>query len=262
MIFSSSLLKMNILGRILEFPDLHNWTSDIKSRLYDNILPHFFLVIAGAAAKLMLDYGILQQRMAETAKEKAEAELNFLKSQMNPHFLFNSLNSVYFLINKDNAEARGALHKFSEMLRYQLYEMNGEKIPVEKEIAYLKDYVALQQLRKDENYSVSFNYTADFKGFLIEPLLLIPFVENAFKHISHHNDHSNFVKMDVNRSNGSLIFIVENSREPAQMQIEKKGGIGLSNVKRRLELLYPDRHELRIEETDKTFSVKLNLKIV
>ncbi len=125
---------------IIDNPELYNWTSDIKARIYDNILPHFFLVIAGAAVKLILDYGNLQQRMAETAKEKAEAELNFLKSQINPHFVFNSLNSVYFLINKDNAHAREALHKFSEMLRYQLYEMNGEKIPIEKEIHYLKDY--------------------------------------------------------------------------------------------------------------------------
>ena len=132
--------------------------------------------------------------MAELAKEKAEAELNFLKSQINPHFLFNSLNSVYFLIDKSNPDARQALHKFSDMLRYQLYEANGEKIPIEKEINYLQDYVHLQQLRKDENYKVQFNCSPDVKNFSIEPLLLIPFVENAFKHISHKTDGSNFVK--------------------------------------------------------------------
>jgi LytS/YehU family sensor histidine kinase len=262
MIFGSSIIKMNILGRILDYPALYNWSSDIKQRLYDNVLPHFFLVIAGAAAKLMMDYGRLQKRLAEAAKEKAEAELNSLKSQMNPHFLFNSLNSVYFLIHKDNTDARGALHKFSEMLRYQLYEMNGEKIPVEKELTYLKDYVSLQQLRKDENYSVQFNCAPDIKEFSIEPLLLIPFVENAFKHISHHSDHSNFVRMNISRSNGSLLFSVENSREPAQVNNEKSGGIGLANVKRRLELLYPGRHELKIEQTDKIFSVKLNLRVI
>ena len=197
MIFGSSIIKMNILGRLLNNPELIYRSVNLKESLYDNIIPHFFLVIAGAAVKLMFDYGELQKRMAETAKEKAEAELNFLKSQINPHFFFNSLNSVYFLINKDNAEARGALHKFSEMLRYQLYEANDDKIQVEKEIQYLKDYMDLQQLRKDENYSVQFNCAPDVKGFSIEPLLMIPFVENAFKHISHFSNQPNFVKVDM-----------------------------------------------------------------
>src|SRR5207247_715454 len=105
-----------------------------------------------------------------------------------PHFLFNSLNSVYFLINKENVEARDTLHKFSEMLRYQLYEANGEVIPVEKEILYLKDYVDMQQLRKDEKFKVEFNCTGNMNDFSIQPLLLLPFVENAFKHISHFSD--------------------------------------------------------------------------
>ncbi len=261
MILASSIVKMNILGRMLNNPALYNWAVNFKDRLYDNILPHFFLVIAGAAVQLMLDYGRLQHRMAETAKEKAEAELNFLKSQINPHFLFNSLNSVYFLITKDNTEARQALHKFSEMLRYQLYEIKGEKIPVEKEVHYLKDYVDLQQLRKDEKYTVEFNCAADVKGFSIEPLLLVPFVENAFKHISHYNDRANFVKVDLGRSNGSFIFSVENSKEQQQYSSEKKGGIGMVNVKRRLELLYPGKHELRIDETAHRFAVHLNLQL-
>lgn len=128
----SSVMKMNILGRLMNSPQLYSLEGNLKARIYDNVIPHFFLVIAGAAIKLMLDYGKLQQRMADTAREKAEAELNFLKSQINPHFLFNSLNSVYFLIDKENDGARNALHKFSEMLRYQLYEMNDATIPVEK----------------------------------------------------------------------------------------------------------------------------------
>ncbi len=206
-ILLSSIIKMKILGSLLNNPALADWSHDLKSRLYDNIIPHFILVIAGAAIKLMLDYGELQQRMAETAKEKAEAELNFLKSQINPHFVFNSLNSVYFLIDKNNTAARESLHKFSDMLRYQLYEMNGDKIPIEKEIQYLKDYMDLQQLRKDEKYSVHFSCAAGVKGFSIEPLLLVPFVENAFKHISHYNDKSNFVKVDLYCTNGVFHFL-------------------------------------------------------
>jgi LytS/YehU family sensor histidine kinase len=259
MILGSSIGKMNILGRITNTPALYDWSANIKKRLYDNVIPHFFLVIAGAAVKLMFDYRKLQQRMAETAKEKAEAELNFLKSQINPHFVFNSLNSVYFLIDKNNAEARGALHKFAEMLRYQLYEMNGQKVPVEKEIRYLQDYMDLQLLRKDETYSVEFRHDESVKGFSIEPLLLIPLVENAFKHISHHPDRINFVKVDMRRSNGSLHFRVENSKE-SQPTTEMHGGIGLQNVKRRLELLYPGKFELNIKDSSDNFLVQLNLQ--
>jgi len=260
MVFCSSILKMNIIGRVINSSALINWSVNLKKSLYDNIIPHFFLVIAGAAVKLMLDYAKLQQRMIETAKEKAEAELNFLKSQINPHFVFNSLNSVYFLIHKDNQEAREALHKFSEMLRYQLYEVKDDKIPIEKEIHYLKDYMDLQQLRKDEKYAVQFNCAADVKGFSIEPLLLVPFVENAFKHISHFSDKPNFVKVDMLRVNNNFGFSVVNSREE-QRTMEQHGGIGLNNVKRRLELLYPGKHELKIDKAEETFTVQLNLQL-
>lgn len=261
MIVSSSLLKMQILGRLINNPALLDFMSNWKGRIYDNVVPHFFLVTAGAAIKLMFDYTKMQQRLAEVAKEKAETELNFLKSQINPHFLFNSLNTVYFLISKENAAARNALHKFSEMLRYQLYEMEDDKIPIEKEIHYLRDYVDLQQLRKDEKYMVQFNCSPSVRDFSIEPLLLIPFVENAFKHISHHNDSLNYVRVEMNRANGTFSFRVENSREWEAGVIEKQAGIGLPNVKRRLELLYPGKHELKIDETDSKFSIMLNLHL-
>ncbi len=261
MIVVSSTIKMNILGRLLDNPILLNLGGNLKARLYDNVIPHFFLVLSGVALKLMMDYIRMQQHMVEMAKEKAEAELNFLKSQINPHFLFNSLNSVYFLIEKNNLEARDALHKFSGMLRYQLYEMNGDKIPVEKEIHYLNDYVDMQKLRKDENYAVEFICAADVKGFSIEPLLLVPFVENAFKHISHHKDRRNFIKIDLRMNNRALHFTIANSKEAVEKSTDRHAGIGLNNVKRRLELLYPQKHELKITNETDTFNVDLIIKI-
>lgn len=260
LILLSSASKMLVIGKMTNNPALYNWGQDWKRRVYDNVLPHFFLVAAGAAIKLMMDYGRLQKRMAEIAKEKAEAELNFLKSQINPHFVFNSLNAIYFLIHKENADARNALHRFSDMLRYQLYEMNGQKVTIEKEIAYLRDYMDLQQLRKDERYSVSYNYTTAVKGFSIEPLLLVPLVENAFKHISHHTDQPNKVEVEMDRRNGHFLFEVKNTRELLR-STEKAGGIGLQNVKRRLELLYPDKHDLQINETDHDFHVTLKITL-
>lgn len=260
-ILLSSVMKVYLIGLILNQPVLFDFSESLKTKIYENVISDFFLVSAGAAFKLIFDYLKMQQNLAQVAKGKAEAELNFLKSQINPHFLFNSLNSVYFLINKDNAEARNALHKFSEMLRYQLYEANGDKIPVEKEITYLKDYMDLQQLRKDDKYSVQFNCDDNVSGFVIEPFLLLPFVENAFKHLSHFSDKANFVKVDMTRNNGTFVFSAENSKEPEKSNAIKQGGIGLANVKRRLELLYPGKHQLEIRDTDHTYLVNLKLQL-
>jgi two-component system, LytTR family, sensor kinase len=260
LIAASSLLKMKVLGIITNNPNLLNFEGNWKARIYDNVIPHFFLVLAGVAFKLMFDFVEMQKKMAEMAKEKAEAELSFLKSQINPHFLFNSLNSVYFLIDKENKEAREALHRFSEMLRYQLYEAGGQKIPIEKEIGFLKDYVHLQKLRKNEHYKVELNASADVKGFSIEPLLLLSFVENAFKHISHKQDAVNFVTIHLHRNNGQLLFDVQNSKEEA-VSTETAGGIGLQNVKRRLELLYADKYELSISNQPDIYTVNLKLTL-
>ena len=260
MIFASSVAKVYFMAQITNQPELFSLAGNVKTRLYENVISDFFLVTTGASFQLIFDYLKMQQRLVEIAKEKAETELSFLKSQINPHFLFNSLNSVYFLINKENLEARKALHKFSDMLRYQLYEVKGTRIPIEKELSYLKDYVDLQKLRKDENYSVEFNCSPEVKGFSIEPLLLIPFVENAFKHISHKTGSANFVKLDMTRGNGHFNFMIENSKE-AERTTELHGGIGLNNVKRRLELLYPEKHELLINNKEDSYKVDLKLKI-
>jgi LytS/YehU family sensor histidine kinase len=233
----------------------------LKGRIYDNVIPHILLVCTGAAFKLMLDQARIQRRLAELAKEKADAELSFLKSQINPHFLFNSLNSVYFLIDKENTQARKTLLQFSDLLRYQLYDCNADQIEIEKEVAFLKDYIHLQELRKDKQYRVSVNVGEEVKGFYISPLLLIPFVENAFKHISHYNDQHNFVEVSLTRRNGSLEFLVKNSKEERQHRTEPVGGIGLNNVRRRLELLYPDKHALVVKDMEDTFSIELNLKL-
>jgi len=261
MILLSSYLKMQIIGRIMNADALLHLTSaNLKTRIYDNVIPHFFLVIAGVAAKVMYDHSRIQQQLNVLAKEKAEAELGFLKSQINPHFLFNSLNSVYFLIDKTNEEARNALHQFSDMLRYQLYEMNGAAIPIEKEIRYLQDYVNMQKLRKNENYLIEFEHHTAVNNFSIEPLLLIPFVENAFKHVSHHENGKNFIRINIDRKADQFIFTISNSKEKV-VNGEEVGGIGLRNVKRRLELLYPGKHQLNINEDAKLFSVTLIIKI-
>ncbi|MFL5740543.1 MAG: sensor histidine kinase [Flavisolibacter sp.] len=261
MIVTSSIYKMYLLGKITNNPALMHLSGDIKTRIYDNVIPHFFLVIAGVSIKLLFDYTQVQKRLTEVAKEKAEAELNFLKSQINPHFVFNSLNAIYFLIDRNNVRAREALHKFSDMLRYQLYEVKDEKIPIEKEIAYLKDYIGLQQLRND-HCSVELQLQDDMKSFSIEPLLLIPLVENSFKHLSHFNNgKKNEIRIGLTRQNGEMNFAVRNTTEGGGNELKKQGGIGLKNVRRRLELLYPQKHQFRISENGGWFDVHLKIKM-
>ena len=259
LVFCCSIGKMYIEAALL------NTSFDIWDRfkvlVYDNVIPHFLLVSTGAAIKLLADYAKAQRRLGEMAKERAEAELNFLKSQLNPHFLFNSLNTIYFLIDKQNGEARTTLLQMSDLLRYQLYDCNSPAIEIEKEVRYLQDYVRLQELRKDNHYEVGIEVGEQVKGFRITPLLLIPFVENAFKHISHYSHEKNFIRVNLQRKNGTLTFTVENSKDDQQRSTEPSGGIGLSNVKRRLELLYPGRHTLQIQNNAHSFKIELNLHV-
>src|SRR5438105_1972805 len=254
----TSFMKILVLCK-LQHECVSSFTH-VKQKVYDNFVTQFFLVLASIGLKSVFDYLHLQKKMAEVAKEKAEAELNFLKSQINPHFLFNSLNSVYFLIQKENIEARRALNKFSDMLRYQLYECNDAKIPIEKEIAYLQDYVALQKLRRETHDEVQFSCSHNVKNFSIEPLLLMPFVENSFKHLSHFgNGKKNLVSISADRNNGEFNFTVLNTIDNSGSR-EAVGGIGLKNAKRRLELLYNGKHKLDINETAEFFRVELKIK--
>lgn len=260
--FVSLVAVCSFLKLLLVKSALHQSLADtnVKEAVYNNFVTQFFLVLASIALRSAFDYIRLQKRLVEVAKEKAEAELAFLKAQINPHFLFNSLNAVYFLIDKKNTAAREALHKFSEMLRYQLYECNDRRIPVEKEVHFLKDYVHLQRLRFDSNTAVRFHCDEQVARFSIEPLLLITFVENSFKHLSHFEDRKNEVRIRLSRQNGSLLFSVHNTTE-AKNGAAAAGGIGLANVQKRLDLLYPGKHRLAVTERDGWFGVQLQLSI-
>jgi two-component system LytT family sensor kinase len=264
MIFGMGLLKMYLIERLLSpfYRGGFEMFDNFKARVYDNIIPAFLLTSTFAGARLVFDYLTTQKKLADISREKAETELKFLKSQINPHFLFNSLNSIYFLIDKQNADARQTLLQFSDLLRYQLYECSADTIPIENEIAYLEDYIRLQQLRRDSHYETAVRIDA-VHGFRVVPLLFIPFVENAFKHLSHYsNGRKNFVEVELTRTGNALHFQVQNSREEQERRIEPGGGIGLINVRRRLELLYPGKYHLQIDHNETTFTVALQLDIL
>lgn len=244
-----------LYGHVMNIPS--------QQSLFDNTYYNFsiavFYLAFSVALHLSKAWYFQREQIRKLEVENLNAELDYLKAQINPHFVFNSINTIYFQIDRQNELARKSLSDFSEMLRYQLYECNGREIPIEKEITYIKSYVAMQQMRKDENYCITLKESSDLKGFTISPLLLIPFVENAFKHVSHLPG-NNEIRIEFERQNESFRLSVFNTRENKAIN-GRHTGIGLKNVRRRLELLYGDRHALTIESRPDTFQVDLTLQI-
>ena len=237
--------------------DLHK-QSIFYNTFYNFSIALFYLSFTLALA-LSKNWYKQQQLLQKIQLEKLETELRYLKAQMNPHFLFNSINTIYFQIDKNNVEARESLQKFSELLRYQLYDCNEEAIAIEKEIEYLKSYIDLQRLRKKKNYNIQFETGDNVQHFSIAPLLLIAFVENAFKHVSHYTDKDNNIQVQLHRQNGCMLFDVINTKN--NNHTIDADGIGLKNVKRRLELLYENRYDLQIDNEPNLYAVHLKLQI-
>jgi two-component system LytT family sensor kinase len=204
-----------------------------------------------------------RRRVQLLEQEKLEAELKFLKSQFNPHFLFNTINSIFVLINKDPRRASDALAKFSDLLRYQLYECNEHQIPLEQELSYLENFVALQKLRQDDSVDVQFSSVSPpIERLMIAPFILMPFVENAFKHVSRHKHLRNFISIELETKAETICLNVINSiADTASRDVSNAGGIGLKNVLRRLSLIYPDSHRIRVDDDGSSYSVFLELQL-
>jgi two-component system LytT family sensor kinase len=226
---------------------------------YYNFSIALFYLVFHVALQLSKEWYFQRELIRKMEVEKLTSELEYLKAQINPHFVFNSINTIYFQIDKQNTSARETLSAFSDMLRYQLYECNGKEIPIEKEILYLKNYVDLQRMRKNENYAISFFVGEDVKGFSISPLLFIPFLENAFKHVSH-KSLGNEIRIRVDKEDDHIKLSIFNTKENKTVA-HHPTGIGLKNVQRRLDLLYKDRHHLVIDNRADSYEVTLSLRI-
>lgn len=186
--------------------------------------------------------------------DQLQAELKFLKAQLHPHFIFNALNTIYFQMDEDVAAAKKSVEQFSELLRYQLYDQQ-QTVPVSHEIQYLESFIKLQQVRASEKLSLKVEFDPQLNGQQIYPLLFFPLVENAFKYVG--GDYKISIHTQVEQDN--ILFNIQNSI-PAH--ITRKTGIGLENLKRRLELLYSDKHSLNIISTEQYFRVELQIKTV
>jgi len=207
----------------------------------------------------------IQVRVKENEKllirEKLEAELKFLRQQTSPHFLLNTLNNVYALARKKSDDTAEVVMKLSELLRFILYESSDPTIPLIGEIKVLEDYLELERMRYDQRLTIRFNKELDAENYQITPLLLLPFIENAFKHGISESRFESYVYIDIRVGRGRLEYRVENSRDDGIREISNKNNnIGLVNVRRRLELTYKD-YDLDIREEEHSYRVNLSLNL-
>ena len=235
--------------------------SDAFQRFEFNMLPNIFggvllTLIFGTAIKLAKDSFVKRQ-------QEKEAELKLLKAQLNPHFLFNTLNNLYGLSVIKSDKLPNLMLKLSDLLRYSLYETSAVLVPLEKEIQYLENYISLEKIRLDDKTDITFETSGNLSSLKIAPMLFIVFVENAFKHLGILNDEKSSVSIKITENNEELHFSCINTideTETQNHQLEKgKSGIGLQNAKKRLSLIYADKHQLKIEKKANFYSVNLKL---
>lgn len=268
LLFFITLFTSALLVFVAGYFVLNNGTKEFRWLYFEpvnitfNVL--FFIAFPTVTAlgfKILGDQIKTKVAYEQALKEKKQAELDYLKSQLNPHFLFNAINTMYFQVDESVADAKKTMVQFSEMLRYQLYECSTEFIAIEKEITCLNNYIALQLLRKDANYQVKFAHDG-VENFEVPPLLLIPLVENAFKYLSNYEDRTNNINIRMTNNGMLFDFVISNTTESNNINsaLDLSGGIGISNVKKRLELLYPVKHSFTVIEKENLFTVKLQFE--
>jgi hypothetical protein len=230
--------------------------------IFFSLYPYLFVLACSTAYQLIRERLKAQRLRKERENENLRTELSFLRSQVSPHFMFNILNNMVALARKRSEELEPSLIKLSRLLRYMLYETDEEKVPLEKEIEYLQAYIDLQSQRFGHHVKVKVDMKMEGDGYVIEPMLLIPFVENAFKHgTGMIRDAQIDIRLEA--ANGALSFLVRNKFDPASAEIrDKTRGIGLPNVRRRLNLLYDQKYCLLTKVDDNYYvtSLKINFQ--
>jgi sensor histidine kinase YesM len=203
---------------------------------------------------------VLNDRLKQVEKEKLSAQISSLKSQINPHFLFNTLNNIYASAIDTSPQTADMVEKLSEMMRYTLKNTQNDIVPLEDEINYIQNYIELQKIRLDKNVIISLSTLGDFTELTIAPMLLICFIENAFKHGVNSEEESRIV---INMTTDQSIFqlLVVNNKVNTQKDTSEHSGFGIKNTKHRLELIYPSKHILMIKETEQDFTASLHINL-
>lgn len=202
------------------------------------------------------------QRSELLEKEKLETELKFLKAQIHPHFFFNTLNNLYSLVLRKSEKAPDVVLMLSELMRYVLYDSNAPKVSLDKELKHIGNYINLEKLRLPLSAELNFDVSGNTAVMAIEPMLLIPIIENCFKHVNTSSDNKCWIHISINVGENQLLLITENSMdEHPNAGDEERQGVGLQNVERRLELLYPNRYELKAISDGFSYLCKLKLQL-
>ena len=241
---------------------------EVRAQLLFNLhlefLPNFLVVGTSTLVKITLDWLKNQREKQELHTQTMQSELRFLKSQINPHFLFNTLNSLYALTLKKSDNAPDIVLKLSEMMRYMLYECNEPFVPLRKEVHYIRNYLELEKLRQGQNINIEFNVDGSISNQKIAPLMFMSFIENCFKHGLGNNIAPGYVHISLKVDGNTVQALIENSKAQNMPKAihPRSGGIGLTNVRRRLDLLYPSRYELEIVDAPDKYSVHLNITLV
>jgi two-component system, LytTR family, sensor kinase len=220
----------------------------------------FMITAAGAAIRFAFDRVNTMQHLEQLKKEKLQTELDRLKFQLNPHFLFNALNTINYKIDRTNQPAREILQKFSRMLRYQLYECDKNIIDIEQELWFLRSYIELQKERMNSNYRISYQGFDEVTGLQIAPFLLLPIVENCFKHVSQYTDRENEIHISCRQENS--LFFLDTSNTIAECNGHDAGGIGMKNIRQRMELLYPGAYQMHVRQENGQYALTLQLKLI
>jgi two-component system, LytTR family, sensor histidine kinase AlgZ len=220
-----------------------------------------FIVIFVGMLRFAVDWFELEGKRKELENEKLLAELNFLKAQINPHFLFNTLNNLYYLAYTKSDNTTEVIAKLSQMMRYMIYDSNHSKVSLSKEIEYMENYISLERLRLNNQIPIVFEVNGNSENVWIAPLIFITFLENAFKHGVSNNNPQAWVNISIEMINDQCIYRVENSKLEETAEAHEKSGIGLQNVQRRLELSYPGKHVLSIEDKQDRYVVNLKLTL-
>ncbi len=260
LLYSFGLYAWRYLGIILHIYVSFKDYESMRDGICDQFSASVFSIFFFAVIRHIHDHIKLKQSTQQLLIEKQQAELNYLKSQTNPHFLFNTLNNIYSLASDKSDMAPESILRLSKILRFMLYETGGKSISVEQEVKVIADYIALEKLRYDDSLHVSFTYDISDMKQTLPPLLLIPLVENAFKHGVSETRNRPFVDIHLSIDKRQLSFLVKNSAEKSPEEQEVKENIGLSNLRRQLELLYTD-YKLSVQQFESVFVVSLNINL-
>ncbi|MCI2228537.1 histidine kinase [Polaribacter sp. MSW13] len=230
-----------------------------KMAIYIQMLSYMAPLFFSIALKSTKRWVKTEAERKEAINFKLKSELQHLHYQLQPHFFFNSLNNIYSLVDVSPDQAKSSIHSLSKLMRYMLYETNLEIVPLSKEIDFLKKYVDLMKLRVSDKTSVTCNFPSEETGIQIAPLLFISLIENAFKHGVSATKESQ-IKINMSCNNATVLFTVENNNFPKKTDDKSGSGIGLKNLEKRLELLYPNRFKFKSSLKDDCFLVTLTIK--